>query len=38
MVEYAMMLVLIAGVCIVAVGVIGGETNRMYEAVNAIWP
>ncbi len=35
MVEYGIMVSLIAAVCIVAVGVLGGTVNTVFETINA---
>lgn len=38
LVEYALLLALIALICFVAVGVVGGETNSSFESTTDVFP
>lgn len=37
MIEYSVMVSLIAAVCVVIVTTIGGQTNGLFTALNAAW-
>lgn len=38
MVEYAIMLALIAAVCIAAIKLVGGKTNNSFDSANTLMP
>lgn len=37
MVEYSVMVALIAAVCIVIITTLGGQTNSLFSSLNAAW-